>query len=217
MTRTRVKICGITSPDDAQAAASAGADSIGVVFWYGSARCVSVHQGRAIADSVSPAVVVVGVFLDPDIETVMRTVRSAGLSAAQLCGTLADGPWMQLAHSIPLIRAVSCTDQRGMIRDRGLAFGDYLLDSAGKANPGGTGKSFDWSIAKTASGWGRIWLAGGLNPVNVGDAIVAVHPFAVDVSTGVEQSPGVKSHDAIRAFVKAVRTVDGAINPGGSE
>jgi phosphoribosylanthranilate isomerase len=208
MRHTRIKICGITRVADALAVERAGGDAIGLVCWPGSRRFVAAGIAAKIVAAVSPMITTVGVFVDADIETVTRFARITGISAAQLCGTMPTGPWGQLAERVRLIRAVPVGP--GPLNDQLTVHGidDYLLDTAHAGAPGGTGETFDWSRTTPARAWGRLWLAGGLHCANVGEAIKAVNPYAVDLSTGVEESPGIKSHEKITDFVAAVREAD---------
>lgn len=215
MNRTRVKICGITRPDDAIAAVEAGADAIGLVFWPGSKRVVNAKTARAIRILIPPSVGVVGVFVDADTDMVRSIAEDVGISAAQLCGMLEGDRWNTLPSSLRLLRAVGVSDGKAIdesLRMNGV--NDYLVDNGSSGRHGGTGEPFDWRLADGVRSWGRIWLAGGLNAENVGDAIRAVRPHAVDVSTGIEISPGIKSPELIRAFIEAVHHSDHALVRG---
>ncbi len=208
MPRTRIKICGITRPADALAAEMAGCDAIGLVFWPQSPRYVTIDQATEIIDCLSPLVKSVGVFVGATADEVADTADCVGLRAAQICGDLPRGDWQTLAKMIPLIRAIRVGDQPPTPGDRMNGVADYLFDSADPNLPGGSGRAFDWSLLAKGGSFPRVWLAGGLNLANVADAIRAVRPFAVDVSTGVEESPGFKSADKIAAFVNAVHAAD---------
>ena len=210
-TRTRVKSCGLTRTADAEEAVAAGCDALGLVLWQGSSRNVTPAVAAEIGRTVTPRVKVVGVFVDPDVEMIMRWASRIRLDAAQLCGRMRPGPWSELAESITLIRSIGIGGDPVSDSERVEFIGDYLLDTATAAAPGGTGTTFDWAKADTFRSWGRIWLAGGLNAHNVGEAIRVVRPYAVDVSTGVEDSPGLKSTDKIAAFIAAVRAADAAL------
>ena len=215
MTRTRIKICGITRPEDAAAAAEAGADAIGLVFWPGSVRVVDVKSAQAIRTVVPPSVAVIGVFVEPNLAIVQETADAVGLNAVQLCGMLNGDGWQELRKSLGLLRAISVIDDATIPDSMKLdGIRDYLVDNGSAGRHGGTGETFDWRLAEKLRSWGRIWLAGGLNPRNVGEAIRTVRPHAVDVSTGVEISPGIKSADLMRAFVDAVHRADHAFASG---
>lgn len=208
MSRTRVKICGITRPSDALAAERAGCDAIGLVFWPESPRAVTIDQASEIIESLAPTTMAVGVFVSPTTADVGNAADRTGLQGAQLCGDLPPGPWSTTAQMIHLIRVINIGDQPPVKINRMDGVSDYLFDSADRRTPGGTGRAFDWSLLKKTERFPRMWLAGGLNANNVGAAIRAVRPFAVDVSTGVEDRPGIKSADKIEAFVRAVRAAD---------
>lgn len=211
MQRTRIKICGITRASDALAAQDAGCDAIGFVFWQGSPRCISIDGAADIVRELSPMMTTVGVFVAPPPDEVLETCRRAALNAAQLCGALPDGDWPRVARQIKLIRAVGVGKDREFAASEIDDFPDVLIDHHSGGKLGGTGETFDWSILGNFGDSIRIWLAGGLHPGNVGEAIARVRPFAVDVSTGVEESPGIKSATKIAAFAAAVRAADRAM------
>ncbi|MBD3297867.1 MAG: N-(5'-phosphoribosyl)anthranilate isomerase [candidate division Zixibacteria bacterium] len=205
MQRTRIKLCGITRLADALAAQDAGCDAVGFVFWHGSSRCIGVDDVTQIVQKLSSMMTTVGVFVSPTPDEVLSTCQRAGLTAAQLCGDLPDGHWTDISKQVRLIRSVSS----GHASDRLDWTHDLLVDSHTDDQPGGTGQTFDWSALSHGHDDSlRIWLAGGLHPGNVGEAVKRVHPFAVDVSTGVEDRPGIKSHDKIGEFVAAVHAAD---------
>ena len=207
MHRTRIKICGITNAHDAALAVAAGADAIGVIF-APSPRQVTVEQAAAALAEVAPPVARIGVFVDPTVEEVNVAVAACGLTAVQLSGhescVLCD------ALAIPMLKTIhvgtdfdlNCVEPyRGHVSA-------LLLDTqlAGKA--GGTSQAFDWQRPGVLPGWAPSFVAGGLNPENVAGCIEALHPYAVDVSSGVEASPGIKDADKITAFCAAVRDAD---------
>lgn len=207
MTRTRVKICGITTPDDALAAADAGADAIGIVFYPDSPRCVTLPVAAEIAAAVPPFVTVVALFVDEPRSVIERTLCEVSVNVLQFHGqeppeecASYQRPWLKAFRVRPeLDLPAACRAYRGA---RGA-----LLDTWQDGVPGGTGKTFDWQLARHELAL-PVVLAGGLNQTNVGDAIRAVRPRAVDVSGGVESAPGVKDHDIIRQFIAAVREAD---------
>jgi phosphoribosylanthranilate isomerase len=208
MKRTRIKICGITRPQDAIAACDAGCDAIGLVFWSGSPRCLTFAQAAEVAATIAPEIEAVGVFVGAEVKDVISAARQTGIATAQLHGDLPPGPWDELGKTLRLIRAIPVNSRSvdGSMRVAGIA--DYLFDSAADGRHGGTGRTFDWHLIEPARGWGRIWLAGGLNASNIDAAIRTVAPYAVDVSSGVESAPGIKSPELITAFVRAVRAAD---------
>jgi phosphoribosylanthranilate isomerase len=218
--RTRVKICGITRIDDALAAAHAGADAIGLVFWPGTPRKVEFEQARAIAAAVPAFVTVVGLFVDPQPEAVRAAVDAAALDLLQFHG---DEPQALCASfARPYIKAVPVRPEVDLLqyasryRDaRGMLFDAF--EPGGM--PGGTGRTFDWQAlaARLDAGLAQpLMLSGGLAPHNVGAAIRALRPWAVDVSSGVEESgddgrphKGIKDPAKIAAFIRGVRDADG--------
>ena len=210
MAPTRVKICGITSPEDARGAADAGADAIGLVFYAGSPRAVNLDQAAEIVEAVPPFVTVVGLFVDEPAGEIERILSGVNLDMLQFHGdedaAFCAGfqrPWLKAVRVQPGADvAGACSAYPGA---RGM-----LLDSWQEGVPGGTGQTFDWRLAPRAASL-PIILAGGLNAANVAEAISQVNPVAVDVSGGVETAPGVKDVDMISEFVTAVRAADRAM------
>lgn len=207
MARTRVKICGITTPDDALAAADAGADAIGLVFYPESPRCVSVAAACDIVAAVPPFVTVVALFVDEPRDSIERILSDVRIDVLQFHGdetpVECDGyhrPWLKAFRVRPeLDLPGACRRYRGARA--------ALLDTWQDGVPGGTGKTFDWALARRELAL-PVVLAGGLNAGNVGQAVATVRPAAVDVSGGVESAPGVKNHDKIRQFIAAVGDAD---------
>jgi indole-3-glycerol phosphate synthase/phosphoribosylanthranilate isomerase len=205
--RTFVKICGITSVDDARAAVRVGADAVGFVFWPGSPRRVDVATARSIAAALPPFVLRVGVFVDAPREELARVADAVGLDVLQLHG---DEPPEALEglprRAFKALRVGSDFRPEDALRYEGRVAG-ILLDTRHAAAPGGTGRTFDWSLVQPVREKASyLVLAGGLTPDNVRDAIKAVRPDAVDVSSGVEASPGKKDVAKMRAFIGAVRS-----------
>ena len=215
--RTRIKICGITRPEDALAAERAGCDAVGFVFWEGSKRFVQLAEAREICGQLSPSVTAVGVFVSPTCDNVTRATAETGLTAAQPCGPLPDGDWTALASQMRLIRAVGVGQGPSLALDEIAGVEDYLFDTRVGESHGGTGQTFDWSLLRRRTFNGRVWLAGGLDASNVGRAIHTVRPYVVDVSTGVESAPGRKSAEKIAAFVDAVRLADSQMTEGSGQ
>ena len=205
--RTRVKICGITRTEDGLAAASLGADAVGFVFWAGSARNVSAAQAGAVAAALPPFVAKVGLFVEPTREEVERTLRAVRLDALQFHGAMAPGFCtgfeMPYVLAVPMRAGVDLL-QLGAIHSEASAF---LLDAYREGAPGGTGETFDWGLVPPAFARPVI-LAGGLTPANVAAAVRRVRPWAVDVSSGVEASKGIKDAALMRAFIDEVRHAD---------
>jgi phosphoribosylanthranilate isomerase len=199
----RVKVCGVTRLEDALAAVDLGVDAIGFNFVEGSPRRVAPELARDIAGSLPPFVARIGVFADERPPVMEATARMAGLhclqlhgeEAPELCSTLAM-PWYKAHRVAPGFRPEDVTRY---------ASSTFLLDAHVPGRRGGTGRSFDWSVAARAGAYGRVILAGGLTPENVGRAIRTARPYAVDVSSGVESAPGLKDIGRLRSFVRSAR------------
>ena len=213
---TRVKICGITRVDDGLAAARAGADAIGLVFWSGTPRCVSLNQARAIVDSLPPYVTTVGLFVDPAPEEVRAALAAVPLDLLQFHGD--ELPEFCANFGRPYVKAIPVRPGVDLLHyaSRYAGAKGWLFDAFQPGGlPGGTGTTFDWKAIP--GGLARpLILSGGLTPENVGSAIRAVRPWAVDVSSGVEVSgddgkpeKGIKSPLKIAAFIREVRNADG--------
>jgi phosphoribosylanthranilate isomerase len=205
--RTWIKICGLTRAEDAVAAAEAGADAIGLVFAE-SPRRVTADQARAILRDLAPWVLRIGVFVDETPAEIARLVQMAEIDRIQLHGF--EDPIVRQLVGTRILRAFRARDPGILQEIRESAERTFLLDAWSATLAGGTGRTFDWTLARRATEFGNLILAGGLTPDNVGEAIQDVAPFGVDVSTGVEVSPGIKDPARIRAFVDAVRTADEA-------
>lgn len=213
--RTRIKLCGLSRPEDVEHAAALGADAIGLVFYPKSPRAVTVAQAAELARAVPPFVSVVGLFVNATAEEIEAVVREVPLTMLQFHGdeTPAQCEALGRAARLPWLRAVRVgpsTQSADLVESalqyskaRGLLFDTLVPDY------GGSGKVFDWSLipAELAR---RAVLSGGLNAQNVGDAIRQLRPFAVDVSSGIEVpgAKGVKDHARMAAFVRAVRAAD---------
>ena len=204
MSCTRIKVCGITRPEDGKAAAELGVDAIGLVFFPGSARAVTPAQAGAIIAALPPFVTVVGLFVDAERTTVNDVLRQVPLHLLQFHGS--EGGDYCGSFAIPFIKAVpmgSDVDVARYEREFPGAAG-LLLDSHGAARTGGSGVTFDWQRIP-AERHKPIILAGGLGPDNVAQAVARVKPFAVDVSSGVESSKGIKDVGLMAAFVQGVK------------
>lgn len=203
----RIKICGITTLEDATAAVDAGADALGFVFYEGSPRCVRPETVRHIAMNLPPLVVPVGVFVNEDVERVRETMDTCGLALAQLHGEESVGYCERLGR--PVVKAIRLKDRASFLalaefQGRAQVRG-FVIDTYSQSSYGGTGEPTDWAMAAEAAKAAHVFLAGGLTPNNVTDAVRLVHPYGVDVSSGVESSPGIKDHDKLRRFVQAAR------------
>lgn len=201
---TRIKICGIRRPEDARAAAEAGASAVGMVFWPGSPRAVDPAGARAIVAALPVGVPAIGVFVNQTADEINAAIEAAGLFAVQLHGDESVALIERIRR--PVIRAVTL-DALDVI-DVLPAQVTVLLDAIDPAKRGGTGRTIDWAAAAAVARRRPIVLAGGLTSSNVEQAIAEVRPYAVDVSSGVETAPGIKDHARIGAFIAAVRRAD---------
>ena len=200
----KVKICGITSVADGLAAAGAGADMIGLMFYEKSPRHISLAQAAEIARALPPFVLKVGVFVNPDEALVTRAIAECGLSLLQFHGDETSEFCTQFG--LMSVKALRVRDAASINALENFQTDAFLLDAHSKAGLGGTGEKFNWDLAVAAQKFGKpIFLAGGLTPENVADAVKQVRPFAVDVSSGVESAPGKKDAVKVRAFIEAVR------------
>lgn len=199
----RVKICGLTRADDARLAAAAGADAIGLVFHEPSPRAVTADVAREIVKTLPPWVARVGVFVNADVDVIRHTVGTVGLTAVQLHGDETVEYVEQLDLRVPVIKAIAMRDGWERLA-RAFRHGPLLLDHADSVQPGGTGQA--WDYARFSADLRPSWfiLAGGLDATTVAGAVERLDPDAVDVSTGVESAPGVKSPAKIAAFMRAV-------------
>ena len=198
---TRVKICGITTAADARAAAAAGADAVGLVFVAGSRRCVDAATALEIVRCLPPFVNRVGLFMDQSAAEIEAVLDQVPLDTLQFHGS--EAPAACAAFARPWIKALAMGAEA--LPDWQLWDGAQalLLDSHGGGKLGGSGEPFDWTRVPALD---RPWvLAGGLHPANVARACRQLKPDAVDVSTGVEKSPGIKDHRRMQEFIKAVR------------
>ena len=201
---TAVKICGLTQLEDAQAAAQAGASFVGFVLWPGSPRHVPIDRMRGIIAKLPKTVLPVGVFVDPAAAEIDAAVK-AGIQMAQIHGQ--DTAWAkEITTDVMIVRAVHLGERDGEIEPH-WPVGKILLDAHDPVKPGGTGRTIDWSRARTIAQSRQVFLAGGLTPFNVAHAVREVKPFAVDVSSGVESSPGIKDHGLVRGFIAAAKGV----------
>ena len=207
---TRVKICGITRLEDAQLAVELGAAALGFNFYRPSPRYVEPAVAREIIRRLPPFTTTVGVFADKtDVARVLAKASLACVGALQLHGPRYPA-LEELASVLPIIVAKTVSKEFKPSDLNGLRASGFLLDGCDSRLRGGTGKTFDWNLAREAKKFGPIILAGGLTPENVGAAIKQVRPYAVDVATGVECAPGVKDPAKLRAFFAAVANTDKA-------
>jgi phosphoribosylanthranilate isomerase len=202
----KVKICGITNATDALMAASAGADAVGFNFWPSSPRYIEPQDVIPIRLSLPPFVATVGVFVNAPPERVRDIMGQCGLEYAQLHGRETPRMVSQL-RGLRVIKAIRMRREEDLTELERYAVEAFLLDTYVKGTPGGTGEPFDWDLARAASSRAKIVLAGGLTPENVAEAVRAARPYAVDVATGVEESPGKKSRELVNRFVRAAKSV----------
>lgn len=222
----RVKICGLTSIADARAAARAGADMLGFILYPASRRYVAPTTVQAIVSAVRdhhPDVVLVGVFVNEPVTTVRQVLDYCGLEVAQLHGdepppalglggehqSTLSGRAYKALRPVTIDAAEHLASAYALpetVRARRMPA--FLLDTYDPAKPGGTGRAGDWTLAARLAAQYPLLLAGGLTPDNVAVAVRAVHPWGVDVATGVECAPGKKDHGALRAFISAARSAD---------
>jgi len=205
--QVKVKICGITNLADAKAAVEAGADVLGFVFYDQSPRSISCEAAAVITRELPPFIIKAGVFVDAPEDAVLRAIRECGLNLLQFHGE--EPPDYCLQFGIMSMKAVRVRDAASLQALRGYPTDAWLLDAYTPGKVGGTGEAFNWDLAREAQAWGRpIFLAGGLTPQNVAEAIQRARPYGVDVSSGVEAAPGRKDPARIQAFIQAVRTVE---------
>lgn len=207
----RVKICGITSAEDARAAVEAGADALGFMFYEPSPRCVTPELAAAIIGELPTHVAKVGVFVDADEAMVRATAATAGLDTLQFHGS--ESPDFCARFELRTIKAFRVKDSESLGQLPDYETDAWLLDSHVKGVPGGTGARFNWDLAVEAKRLGRpILLAGGLTPENAADAVGQIAPFGLDVSSGVEASPGRKDAAKVAALIanaKGTATAEG--------
>ena len=215
--RTRIKICGLTRAEDVQAAVAAGADALGFVFYAASPRHVTPDAAARLIAQVPPFVATVGLFVNASVDDVVSTVARAPVSLLQFHGDETPSECANLARAVnrPFIRAFRVKPEtttadllqyESEYRAASGLFAGLLLDAFVESY-GGAGKVFDWSlISKDIAP--RVVLSGGLSVPNVAGAIARVRPFAVDISSGVEQAKGIKDVGKIHAFINAVRMAD---------
>ena len=199
-----VKICGITNEPDARAAVEAGADALGFIFCPASPRCVSLETAGKVSRELPPFIVRVGVFVDAPDELVVAAIRECRLNMLQFHGD--EPPEYCLKFGLMSMKAFRVKDAASLEGVTEYPTDAWLLDAFVPDRAGGTGATFNWDLAREAQRHGRpIFLAGGLTPENVAEAVRRVEPYAVDVSSGVEAVPGRKDPVKVRAFIQAAR------------
>ncbi len=200
----RIKFCGITRAEDAQAAAKLGADALGFVFYAPSPRCVGVAQAAAIARELPPFVSKVGLFVNAAADEVEDVCRAVGLDVVQYHGD--ESPEHCAQAPKPWIKAIRVRPELDIVAEclRYAQASAWLFDTYDDKLYGGSGKAFDWALLPQQHRR-PIILAGGLTPDNVGQAIRSTAPYAVDVSGGIEAAKGIKDHDKMRKFIAEVQ------------
>lgn len=202
---TRVKICGITSENDAWQAVEAGADALGFMFYRPSPRWIGPEAVRRIVETLPPFVARVGVFVDTDEAELRRAVEECGLDTLQLHGNESPELCRRL-RPVAVLKAFRVKGPEAVAEWPAYAGIPWLLDSYVAGSMGGTGQTFNWDLAAGAVARGaQVVLAGGLTPENVAAAVAAVRPWGVDVSSGVEAAPGRKDAAKVRAFIHAAK------------
>ena len=195
----KVKICGNTNLDDALAAVEAGADAVGFVFYAKSPRVIAPKTAASIIERLPPFAIPVGVFVDEELSIVRQIMKDCGIPVAQLHGNESPRYCAELGRSA--VKAIRVRNRRDLERMTSYEVSGFVLDAFVEGVPGGTGVLIDWDLANDAQSLGPIILAGGLTPDNVAEAVRRVRPYGVDVSSGVESSPGTKDHAKVRAFI----------------
>jgi len=195
-----VKICGVTRLEDAEAAVDCGAGAIGFVFWPGSPRVIPPDAARAIVRRLPPFVTPVGVFVNQPADYVNEVAALVGLGVVQLHGDESAGYASTITR--PVLKAM--TVEAAAAADAWPAATMILLDANDPVRRGGTGQTIDWSGAAMVASRRPVVLAGGLTPDNVAAAVAAVRPFGIDVSSGVERSPGIKDRGRLRSLFEAL-------------
>ena len=205
----RTKICGITNIEDARVAVTAGADALGFLLYRKSPRYVDPMIVQQIVAQLPPFILPVGVFVNEEIKIVRDLMDTCGLALAQLHGDESATYCRELRR--PVLKALRLKDRSTFVAlaefQARIEVRGFVLDALSEEAYGGTGQVVDWGLARQAAQAATVILAGGLTPENVGQALRAVQPYGVDVSSGVEVTPGKKDHEKVRAFLRAVRAV----------
>jgi phosphoribosylanthranilate isomerase len=208
VSRTRVKVCGLTREIDARMAVRAGADALGVILAPGHPGSLNLKQAAKVFSRVPPTVVRVGVFVDASLEDVSKAVEVLELDEVQLQGS--EGPMYCASVAVPVVKTFRVGpgfDPEQMLRYKG-AVAAVLLDTLVEGATPGSGNSFDWNLALDVPDIAPVCLAGGLRPENVREAVRRLRPAGVDVSSGVESAPGIKDEAMLTRFIAEVRAAD---------
>ncbi len=199
----KIKICGITNIDDAMAAVDYGADALGFNFFKKSPRYIEPHKAAEIIAQLPPFIVPVAIFVNEREERIREILQSACIHGVQFHGD--ETPEFCQRFGNHVIKAFQVKDKESIKHMAHYRVSAYLLDSYREGVRGGTGETFDWHLAVVAKTFGRIILAGGLNPDNVAEAVKLVQPYGVDVAGGVEREKGIKDHAKLKKFIVEVR------------
>ena len=200
---TKVKICGLMNFEDAMIAAESGADALGFVLYSKSPRCVKPKAVKEIVRQLPPYLTTVGVFANANVDEIVDVMDECGLDLAQLQGD--EPPSLCERLGSKAIKAIRVKDLNSLTSMKSYSVRAFVLDTYSPENFGGTGKQFDWDLAVEAKQYGRVILAGGLNPENVREAIQKVRPYGVDVSSGVECRIGKKDPEKVRQFTRMAK------------
>jgi phosphoribosylanthranilate isomerase len=207
MAKVKVKICGITNWTDAKRAVDAGADLLGFNFYAPSPRYISPAKARRIARRLPKRIAKVGVFVNESEPKILAIAHSVGLDRIQLHGDETPLAISHLRRKLPVIKALRAGKSfRAAQVSRYRRSSAILLDGFDRKLRGGTGKTFNWRVARRANRYARIFLAGGLTPGNIADAIRAAQPYAVDVCSGIESKPGKKDPKKIQQLMTAIES-----------
>lgn len=213
--RTRIKLCGITRLEDAEAAVEAGAWALGVILWPGSPRACDPAEAARIARTLKRRVEVAGVFVNAPLDEVAQSVDALGLTMVQLHGSEGPSFCNEVARrtGARVIKAARVRARADVQALEPFHTDFHLYDAYKDGRWGGTGETFDWELTRMRHTKVPLILSGGLHPDNVGEAIAAVRPYAVDVASGTEAAPGIKDPERIAAFAAAVEEADAAARP----
>jgi phosphoribosylanthranilate isomerase len=203
LSSVRIKICGITRLDDALRAAEWGAHALGFNFWPRSKRYISPLAAARIIEKLPPFVSAVGLFVNASATTIRKAVKQSGVDTLQLHGD--ESPEACEGLGLPVLKALAVESARSLKELERYDVAGFVLDTP-SAGYGGSGRTFDWTLARRAATRHRVLLAGGLNPDNVAQAIAEVKPYGVDVASGVESAPGIKDADLLHRFISAAST-----------
>lgn len=207
----RIKVCGLTRKQDVELAAELGAWALGFIFYDKSPRAVSPDQVRGLSNHLSSKIRKVGVFVNEELASILNKVETSGITSVQLHGDESAEFCREIKVRIPEVELIKAFRPRTLqelqeIQEYQSVAEHILIDSFSAGGRGGTGLTADWNLAAQAKSHGPLILAGGLHPENVQQAVTAVNPYALDVSSGLEISPGIKSELKMRQFFQAAQS-----------